>query len=187
MVNPWWENSKEGAIALRAPPLGRPRDSRNFYTKGKPNRVIVPVHDERVHTFVGAACDAIAPGLLRATNSPRHESIAICALASEHEDRSRADLTEKSRVASIRSFRSSCLHGARKRARVASSSRRRAGTTNDNAAAAKPVSAAFVGVNMYWTCEHGADQGADTLRCSDARSWRGERSLRLEAPHEHHD
>ena len=83
--------------------------------------------------------------LLRATNSPRHESVAIGALASGHEDRSRADLTEKSRVASIRSFSSSCLFGACKRARVASSSRCGSGTTNDNAAAAKPVSATFVG------------------------------------------
>ena len=142
---------------------------------------------ERVHTFASASATRSRQSFLRATKSASHDSVAICALAREHEDRSRADLTEKSRVASIRSFRSSCLHGARKRARVASSSRRRAGTTNDNAAAAKPVSAAFVGVNtvqLYWTCEHGADQGvvADTLRCSNARNWRGERSLRLEAP-----
>ena len=148
VVNPWWENSKEGAIALRAPPLGRPRDSRIFHSKGKPNRVIVPSHhDERVHTFASASATRSRQSFLRATKSASHDSVAICALAREHEDRSRADLTEKSRVASIRSFRSSCLHGARKRARVASSSRCRAGTPNDNAAAAKPVSAAFVGVN----------------------------------------
>ena len=149
MVNPCCEKLKEGAIALRAPPLGRPRDSRNFSTKGKPNRVIVPLASRREgsHLRSGRLATRSRQGLLRATNSASHDSVAICALASEHEDRSRADLTEKSRVASIRSFRSSCLHGARKRARVASSSRRRAGTTNDNAAAAKPVSAAFVGVN----------------------------------------
>ena len=148
MVNPCCENSKEGAIALRAPPLGRPRDSRNFHSKGKPNRVIVPLASRREgsHLRSGRLATRSRKALLRATNSASHESVAICALASEHEDRSRADLTEKSRVASIRSF-SSCLHGARKRARVASSSRCGACTHNNHAAAATPASAAFAGVN----------------------------------------
>ena len=62
MVNPWCKNSKEGAIALRAPPLGRPRESGNFYTKGKPNRVIVPLASRREGSHLRfRVCDAIAP------------------------------------------------------------------------------------------------------------------------------